>query len=56
VAVSRLLRSQLFRSGDFDPAVFAGMAAVLLTAALAASYFPARRAIRVDPVVTLRHE
>jgi predicted permease len=52
----RLLRNQLFRVSSFDPLTFALMAAMLIGAALAASYIPARRATRVDPMVALRHE
>ena len=53
---SRLLRNQLYRVSSFDPLTFVLMAAVLISAALAASYIPARRATRVDPVVSLRYE
>jgi len=37
-----------------DPETFAVIAALLLTVAVAASYVPARRAARIDPMVTLR--
>jgi putative ABC transport system permease protein len=53
---SRLLRNQLFGVSSFDPLTFALMAAMLIGAALAASYIPAHRATRVDPVVALRYE
>ena len=53
---SRLLRSQLFHVSSFDPLTFALVAVLLIGAALAASYIPARRATRVDPLVALRYE
>lgn len=53
---SRLLRNQLFHVSSFDPVTFVLMAAVLIAAALLASYIPARRATRVDPMVALRYE
>jgi putative ABC transport system permease protein len=40
----------------FDPIAYLAVAGVLTVAGLAASYLPARRAARVDPVVALRHE
>jgi len=56
LAFARLLRSELFHVSAFDPLTFALMAAALVSAALLASYLPARRATRVDPMVALRYE
>jgi putative ABC transport system permease protein len=55
-ALRRVLASLLFGVGPGDPATLACAAAVLLSAALAASWFPARRAMAVDPVSALRDE
>jgi putative ABC transport system permease protein len=55
-ALARLVASQLFQTSEFDPLTFAAMAAVLVAVAAAASYIPARRATRVDPMVALRYE
>jgi putative ABC transport system permease protein len=55
-ALRRVLTSLVFDVSPSDPAIYAGVAALLLTAALAASYMPARRASRVDPSVALRWE
>jgi len=53
---ARVLRSLLFGIGALDPVTFTGVPAVLLAIALAATYLPARRASRVDPVRALKAE
>ncbi len=53
-ATTRLLASLLFGVGTGDLATFAAVAAVLAAVALLASYLPASRAARIDPVTTLR--
>ena len=55
-ALRRVLASLVFDVSPSDPAIYAGVAALLLAAALLASYLPARRASRVDPSVALRWE
>ena len=55
-AVSTVLPASLFGSGGLDPLLLAGIAAVLVAAGLAASAVPARRALRLDPMTTLRAE
>jgi putative ABC transport system permease protein len=46
----------LYEVRTTDPATFAAVVAVLLGAALVASWLPARRALRIDPVQALRYD
>ncbi len=54
--LTRLMPGLLYGVRSSDPLTYAAIAALLGSVALAASYFPAQRATRVDPVVALRHE
>jgi ABC-type antimicrobial peptide transport system permease subunit len=54
--LTRTMRSMLFEIGPNDPLTMVGIAVLLTLVALAASYIPARRATRVDPMIALRYE
>ena len=54
--LSRYVRTQLYAVSPLDPAVYAGVAALLAAVAIVACVIPARRAAKVDPMVALRYE
>jgi putative ABC transport system permease protein len=54
--LTRLMAKLLFSVSSSDPAIFAAVTGIILVAALIASYIPARRALSVDPMNTLRCE
>jgi ABC-type antimicrobial peptide transport system permease subunit len=56
IGLTRFLRGMLFEVAPTDPATFIGVAILFVFTALLASYIPAGRAMRVDPMVALRYE
>jgi putative ABC transport system permease protein len=54
--VTRVMQSVLYEVGATDPATFGLVVAVLLGVALAASWLPARRALKIEPVTALRYD
>ncbi len=56
IAATRFIASLLYGVSPNDPLTFALVCAVLLAISLLARWIPARRAMRVDPMVALRHE
>ena len=56
LVLTRVMSAFLFGVGPMDPITYAAVSAVLAGMALVATYLPARRASRVDPVVALRAE
>jgi predicted permease len=55
-ALAKLMRGMLYEIDPADPVTFASVAALVLIVATLAALVPARRAMRVDPMIALRHE
>jgi len=56
LAITRVIRSLLYKVTPTDPLSFGGVTLFLVGIAVLASYLPARRATNVDPIVALRNE
>ena len=56
LALTRLMQTLLFETGAADPAIYLGITALLTVVAVAACWFPARRAALVDPLRALRSD
>jgi putative ABC transport system permease protein len=54
--LTRTMRSLLFEVSPYDPGTVAGVTLLLILVATLASYIPARRATRIDPMIALRYE
>jgi putative ABC transport system permease protein len=56
LALTRVMKNLLFNVSATDPVTFALIALLLVAVAIIASYIPARRAAKVDPLQAIRHD